>query len=179
SFGLLKYAGTEEDRTALAAATPSAVVFNYLGQFDGSFTAQTGWRPAAGSAGQALDPQAALTHALTINARIYDGALTMSISYSGARHREATVQALLHACMAELEALIAHCTSGATGATPSDFPLASLTQAELDALPIPASAIEDLYPLSPMQAGMLFHTLYAPGGSAYLNQLRIDIDDLD
>ncbi len=32
-------------------------------------------------------------------------------------------------------------------------------------------SIEDIYELSPMQQGMLFHTLYAPGSEVYFNQL--------
>jgi surfactin family lipopeptide synthetase C len=31
-------------------------------------------------------------------------------------------------------------------------------------------ALEDIYPLSPMQQGMLFHTIYAPGSGAYFEQ---------
>ena len=31
--------------------------------------------------------------------------------------------------------------------------------------------IEDLYPLSPMQQGMLFHALYAPGTGVYMWQV--------
>ncbi|HEX7240274.1 MAG TPA: condensation domain-containing protein, partial [Longimicrobiaceae bacterium] len=30
--------------------------------------------------------------------------------------------------------------------------------------------VEDVYPLTPSQAGMLFHTLYAPGSQLYVNQ---------
>ncbi|EGH18895.1 peptide synthase, partial [Pseudomonas savastanoi pv. glycinea str. race 4] len=46
--------------------------------------------------------------------------------------------------------------------TPSDFPLADLDQAQLDALPVAATHIEDVYPLTPMQEGMLLHTLLQP-----------------
>ncbi|EGH49405.1 peptide synthase, partial [Pseudomonas syringae pv. pisi str. 1704B] len=42
---------------------------------------------------------------------------------------------------------------GSGGLTPSDFPLAALDQAQLDALPVPPSHIEDVYPLTPTQAG--------------------------
>src|SRR5258706_4471041 len=34
-----------------------------------------------------------------------------------------------------------------------------------------SAPIEDIYPLSPMQQGMLFHTLYEPGSGAYFEQL--------
>src|SRR5215813_926359 len=35
--------------------------------------------------------------------------------------------------------------------------------------------IEDFYPLSPMQEGMLFHTLYAPGSGVYVTQLSCQL----
>ncbi|MFL5383052.1 MAG: amino acid adenylation domain-containing protein [Longimicrobiaceae bacterium] len=35
--------------------------------------------------------------------------------------------------------------------------------------------IEDLYPLSPLQQGMLFHTLYSPGSGAYLEQMTLTL----
>lgn len=31
-------------------------------------------------------------------------------------------------------------------------------------------AIEDIYPLTPVQEGMLFHTVLEPGSQAYLSQ---------
>lgn len=36
--------------------------------------------------------------------------------------------------------------------------------------------IEDAYPLSPMQEGMLFHSLLAPTSGVYIDQLRFDLD---
>ncbi|MGH9761865.1 MAG: amino acid adenylation domain-containing protein, partial [Blastocatellia bacterium] len=36
--------------------------------------------------------------------------------------------------------------------------------------------IEDAYPLSPMQQGMLFHTLYAPDSGVYCTQLQCDLE---
>jgi amino acid adenylation domain-containing protein len=35
---------------------------------------------------------------------------------------------------------------------------------------IPKKTIEDIYPLSPLQQGLLFHTLYAPGSGVYVEQ---------
>jgi amino acid adenylation domain-containing protein len=73
----------------------------------------------------------------------------------------------------------AHCLHPASGGyTPSDFPLASLNQATLDAViaggqsgALSKRTIEDLYPLTPLQQGILFHTLYAPQSGTYVEQL--------
>ncbi|MBN3724640.1 non-ribosomal peptide synthetase [Burkholderia sp. Ac-20379] len=178
-FGLLKYLGDTAAQSALAAMTPSSVAFNYLGQFDRVFASDAGWRPSSDDSGQAMDPAAALTHDLSIGAKVYDGMLSISMAYSGERFEASTVDRLLAAYVGELEALIAYCTCGAAGVSPSDFPLAALTQSEIDRLPMQAALIEDIYPLSPMQAGMLFHSLLAPAGSTYLNQMRIDIGGCD
>jgi amino acid adenylation domain-containing protein len=54
---------------------------------------------------------------------------------------------------------------------PAAFSLARLDSEALDRLLAGDPAIEDLYPLSPMQAGLLFHGLYAPATEIYLEQI--------
>src|SRR5262249_7194757 len=36
--------------------------------------------------------------------------------------------------------------------------------------------IEDIYPLSPMQQGMLFHTVYSQGSGVYVEQLQLNLE---
>lgn len=50
------------------------------------------------------------------------------------------------------------------------FPLTGLTPEELAGRREDWAEIEDCYPLSPMQEGMLFHTLMSPGSGIYLMQ---------
>nr|HDS0967461.1 AMP-binding protein [Pseudomonas putida]HDS0993876.1 AMP-binding protein [Pseudomonas putida] len=125
-------------------------------------------------------PLAPLGNWLSINGQVYGGELSLGWSFSREMFRDETVQALAQAYTEELEAVVAHCVQREhQGATPSDFPLAGLNQAQLDSLPIALSEVEDIYPLSPMQQGMLFHTLYEQGEGHYLNQMRVDVKGLD
>jgi hypothetical protein len=92
--------------------------------------------------------------------------------YSERVHRRQTVERLAESFLAELRALISHCLgAGAGGRTPSDFPLAALTQRQLDSLLRERPEAEDIYALSPVQQGMLFHSLFAPHSGVYVNYL--------
>ncbi|MDF2796271.1 MAG: non-ribosomal peptide synthetase, partial [Pseudomonas orientalis] len=117
---------------------------------------------------------------LTVEGQVYGGELALQWGFSREMFDTSTIQRLADEYAAELKALIEHCCATPAGqVTPSDFPLARVTQAQLDALPVAGPAIADFYPLSPMQQGMLFHTLLEPEAQAYINQLRLDIDGLD
>ncbi|MDX1696252.1 MAG: amino acid adenylation domain-containing protein, partial [Ketobacteraceae bacterium] len=61
------------------------------------------------------------------------------------------------------------------GYTPSDFPLANLTQPEIDRLFGTNPNIEAVYPLSPMQEGMLFHSLFDTSSGVYFEQLSVEV----
>ncbi|WP_437913628.1 amino acid adenylation domain-containing protein [Sorangium sp. So ce302] len=55
-------------------------------------------------------------------------------------------------------------------ATPPRFALSGLTEDELARVVPDLSGLEDAYPLSPVQEGMLFHTLLNPGSGVYMTQ---------
>ena len=176
-YGVLRY--LTEDGKALASLAYPQITFNYLGQFDQNLGADSLWRLARESAGEQRSPSSERRTWLDIGAAIHRGELSIDWTYSREIHDEATVRHLSERFRDELEGLIEHCTGDVAGVTPSDFPLAQITQAQLDGLALPVERLADLYPLSPMQSGMLFHSLYDPQGSAYVNQLRIGISGLD
>ncbi|MBN5518265.1 amino acid adenylation domain-containing protein, partial [Pseudomonas aeruginosa] len=180
-FGALRYLGSAASQAALAGLPVPRITFNYLGQFDGSFAMEEGalFVPAGERAGDDQSPDAPLANWLALNGRIYGGELRIDWSFSGERFETASIQRLADAYRDELLALIAHCrVAEGQGLTPSDFPLARLDQARLDQLPLAPCEVEDLYPLSPMQQGMLFHSLYQQEAGDYINQLRVDVDGL-
>src|SRR4029079_1022277 len=88
-------------------------------------------------------------------------------------------EALARGFAAELEDLVAHCRAvverGEVGYTPSDFPLAGLDQAALDGLFGREAGWEDVYPLAPLQGGMLFHGLYDRGSELYFEHLTCQL----
>lgn len=179
-YGLLRHLGSAESQGVLNELAQPKVTFNYLGQFDNNFDEHALWVPATEDKGAGQDANAPMANWLTIDGRVYQGQLSLTWTYSGDVFEEATINALARAYEVALSELIDHCLNHPSGGlTPSDVPLAGLSQAHLDSLPIAAQRIEDIYPLAPMQQGILFHSLYDADASAYVYQMLLDIDGLD
>jgi amino acid adenylation domain-containing protein/non-ribosomal peptide synthase protein (TIGR01720 family) len=173
-YGLLRYAsgGDAEAASALRSGGAAEVVFNYLGQLDSVVPRTALLRPAAGEVGPLRSPGAWRSHLLAVRALVAGGRLQLDCQYSAAMHRRETVERLAETLLAQLQRLVDHCLSReAGGLTPSDVPLAALDQAALDALFGTARGIEDVYPLTPVQEGILFHCLLAPESPVYVEQM--------
>lgn len=168
-YGLLRYL-TEAGETLARGAVPY-VTFNYLGQFDQTIGHVAGWRLAPESAGQARAPASLRRSWFEVSAMVYGGRLRIEWHYSRNLHEHEQIDTLLRRFAGHIESLIAHCARPQTGGvTPSDFPLVTLTQAQLDTLPLAPRNNADIYPLAPMQQGLLLHTLMNPGAGMYLMQ---------
>ncbi|HEX2206430.1 MAG TPA: amino acid adenylation domain-containing protein [Longimicrobium sp.] len=161
-YGALRWLSPDARvRAALGAQAEPEILFNYQGAFDGG-RADTLVRFAEGPAGARVAAENPRGYALEVNGGIAGGCLEMHWTYGDGAHRRESIQAVAAAYADALRGLIAHCREpGAGGYTPSDFPLAQLTQGELDALLADGRAVEDVYTLSPMQEGLLFHAVSA------------------
>jgi amino acid adenylation domain-containing protein/non-ribosomal peptide synthase protein (TIGR01720 family) len=173
-YGLLRYLAR---RTELADHPAPEVSFNYLGQFGGDIpTGGLIHRWDTGLDGD-LSPAATRAHALDVVGRVEHSCLELTWYYSEHLHRHDGIQALAEDMIFVLRDIIQHCAQpGAGGRTPSDFPLAHLDQSEVDRLVGDGRNIEDLYPLTPMQAGMVFHALSPAHQGLYHEQIAFVLD---
>ncbi|WP_431605676.1 non-ribosomal peptide synthase/polyketide synthase [Amycolatopsis melonis] len=161
-YGALRYL------TGTAPVIDPQVSFNYLGQF------------GAGRIESDESPRSARAHLLDVVGRVEGGELELTWYYADGVHRESTVEELATAMLAALRGIVAHCAQpGAGGRTPSDFPLVTLTQSEVDELVGDGRAVEDVYPLTPMQAGMVFHALSQREERVYFQQVSFVLEGAD
>ncbi|WP_224362170.1 non-ribosomal peptide synthetase [Hyalangium versicolor] len=171
SFGLLRFLRDDDLSSRLASLPSPDISFNFLGQLASSSADSSLFSLSSEHAGPSVSPDSLRSHLLDISAVFLSGQLHLSFTYSHNLHSDSSIQALAQAFLSALSSLIsARSAPDALRFTPADFPLASLSQHALDSLLPPGSLAEDLYPLSPMQQGMLFHSLLAPSSTTYLVQ---------
>ncbi|MEA2533495.1 MAG: hypothetical protein QOJ93_1306, partial [Actinomycetota bacterium] len=163
---------------ALTAVPEPEVSFNYLGQFDWAFASGDGlYRGMRGGLEADAGPDVARAHVLDVVGRVEHCRLELTWYYSEDLHDEATIGALAGELLGALRDVIAHCAEpGSGGRSPSDFPLACLDQAAVDRLVGDGRGVEDVYPLTPMQAGMLFHALSQAEQGVYFEQATFVVD---
>ncbi|WP_442941022.1 amino acid adenylation domain-containing protein [Nostoc sp.] len=181
-YGLLRYLSQDAEIAAqLRAFRQTEISFNYLGQFDQLLNTSSWMQMASESAGHSQSLLNNRAHLLDINSIIAGERLQISWTYSINVHQQTTIATLAQDFVKILQELIAHCSSPESGGyTPSDFSLVKLNQLELDQLlaslgKTNSKNIEDIYPLSPMQQGMLFESLYAPDSGVYFEQLSFTL----
>ncbi|MER7491262.1 non-ribosomal peptide synthase/polyketide synthase [Streptomyces pharetrae] len=157
----------------LAGAPAPRVGFNYHGQWDADGGGTGLYGAALPGAGSDTDPDSPRPYLLDVTGVVQDGRLELGWTYPPAVYDESTVRALAEEMCAALREIAAHCARpDAGGRTPSDFPLAGLGQAELDRLVGDGRHVADVLPLTPLQAGMLFHGLVDTAG-AYSDRVAV------
>ncbi|WP_143145110.1 condensation domain-containing protein, partial [Streptomyces humi] len=184
-YGLLRHL---TDWTPEPGRPGAEVSFNYLGQSGGPGPHREGddnarrFRPSGRSFGADQSSQGERAHLIEVNCQIADGVLEMSWTYGGEVHGEATVRRLARRYIEVLTDLIAYCCRPDVGGhTPSDFPLARLDQTAVDVVARHVTTvIDDVYPLTALQQGMLFHTHLSADPGMYWVQNGLVLDgDLD
>ncbi|HEX7242024.1 MAG TPA: amino acid adenylation domain-containing protein, partial [Longimicrobiaceae bacterium] len=172
-YGVLRWLAGDAE---LAAAPEPQVAFNYLGRFDGAEAEDALFAAVEGPAGAARSPAAPRRYLLEVNAGVAGGTFRASWTYGSRVHRAATAERLAEAYLGALRELVAAAREGRTaGPVPSDFPLLALEPAELDRVLAGLPDVEDAYPATPLQQGILFHALRSREGGMYFEQLAVHL----
>ncbi|MGW5231746.1 amino acid adenylation domain-containing protein [Streptomyces nodosus] len=176
SYGALRYLA----RCEFDAPAPQ-VLFNYLGRVDAGASGEWQHTGTTGQLGEKRDPRMRLPRVLEFNAIAEpapSGAyeLVTTVSWPDGILTDQDVTTLSEHFRDALTGLAA---LDRGGHTPSDFPLVPLTQADVDALDGPA--LQDVLPLTPLQEGLYFHSVFDDDSAgAYVEQQLLTLDgDVD
>ncbi|MDR3463433.1 MAG: amino acid adenylation domain-containing protein [Beijerinckiaceae bacterium] len=159
------------DAAILRDTTEPQILFNYLGRSSG----------ALDGFGATADAALPLAHILTVNAMTIDRSSEAEIvadwSFAPRLVAECEVAAIADYWDEALLAIADAVKAGHGGHSPSDFPLVSLTQAQVTALCRAVPDAEGFLPLAPLQEGLLFHARYDGAASPlYVSQLVLELD---
>ena len=169
-FGLLRYLNPQAG-DVLAGYPARQIGFNYLGRFTAAEEPVAGrdavvWRPAGPVLSGSADPELPAVHVLEASGLVRDlpggPQLQLALAWAGQVVDEEQVADLAGLWAAALAGLAAHAAQpGAGGLTPSDLPLVSLDQGQIEELEAgTAGGVAEVWPLPPLQEGLLFHALY-------------------
>lgn len=159
------------------------IEFNYLGQIDNAVQSGKWLHQAGESAGKASSVDNSRDAKLMVDCFVVDGELRVSWNYSKYQYKAGTIRRLAGNFIQNLEELLTHASlMKLTQPTPADFGLSRhLNYRELDAFltGMDKEGIAALYPLSPLQEGILFHSLYNANSGAYIDQFVCEFVALD
>jgi amino acid adenylation domain-containing protein/non-ribosomal peptide synthase protein (TIGR01720 family) len=185
--GYLALRGLGAEHAATAATAPAMtpvvtpVSFNFLGHVDQPGGAGgDGFAFAAEPAGREIAAAAPRMHHLDVSGLVIDGRLQMVITFSRRRYQGETIERLASSLGDEIRTVIAHCESRlAPERTPADFAIRTFELDEyaafLQRADLQAADVEEVYPLAPMQEGLLYRHRLHPASPAYHLQMDFDM----
>jgi len=177
-YAVLRYLSIDSKiRESLTYQPLNSISFNYLGQLDSSGLGEFILREATGDTGMDIGSSSSRQASLDINTRISNKKFHLQISYSVNLHLSKNIERFANLYKSELIRIIEHCKDhNPNGYSNQDFPLAILEDQNYEDLKnIYQQNIEDIFPLTPMQEGMLFHSQFSSGSGAYIIQMSCEM----
>lgn len=169
-YGILKYLASAQSREGIPMDLNIPVIFNYLGHFD------TNWQNelfvwSDEPHGQERSDAGSPAYAMEITAVISDGRLYMGLGCRGLKREPGSISAFRDRLYQRLNELILYTAAiEQVRLTPSDLTWKKFSGPELEAI-CREYDVQDIYPLSPMQEGILFSCLYNEKAPLYMEQL--------
>ncbi|HLP47615.1 MAG TPA: condensation domain-containing protein, partial [Candidatus Kapabacteria bacterium] len=180
-YGILKYLTGEENKKGLEFKLSPQISFNYMGQFDADIRQISFFEIAKESTGDWRNLRNCREYELDVAGMVREHCLTMTFQYNERHFKPETISTLVDNFGSELKHLIAFCCSKEKiERTPTDFTFKGLTIETIDRITEEYQGIEDIYTLTPMQEGMLYHAIADNSSHAYFEQISFRLQgDLD
>ncbi|UCH94058.1 MAG: amino acid adenylation domain-containing protein [Candidatus Aminicenantes bacterium] len=195
-YGIWRYLTLREEREGDFFEEEPEISFNYLGQFDS--LAGSPYKPAKGdekslfqfsslSKGRSFSPELDQFHTLIVTGMVVEGKLSLSFTYNRHEYDKSTIRSLAKGFERNLLDIIRHCTrKQERELTPSDVMDVSYSTLSLEEFTvildyiknnIPGNpSIEAMYPLGPMQKGILYHWLTRTHYDMYFIQTLFQLE---
>jgi amino acid adenylation domain-containing protein/non-ribosomal peptide synthase protein (TIGR01720 family) len=176
--GILQYLTPKEKLQDLTFNKKPAISFNYLGEFSKKTTENTLYSMSGISKGKSISEQMETAFLLNINGRTAEGQMGFGFDYNTKEYKESSIRELAEYFKQSVIRIAEHCSNQKeTQVTPSDFRCRNLLIQDLEIIrehlrneTNESSQIEQIYPMSPMQQGMLFHSIANSTSSMYFEQ---------
>ncbi|MFC7961403.1 amino acid adenylation domain-containing protein [Rhodococcoides kroppenstedtii] len=185
-YGMLRY-GNARTAGVLAGGERSQILVNHLGRVPAPGTGP--FEPAPESDALRTEPDSDMggPYRLIVNTAVEPGAggaeLVASLAWSASHLSRRDIDTIVDGWLDALRELATAAVSSAPVLTRSDAPLLDLTDDDLAAAAsVVAGGAETVWPLTPLQEGLYFEALTAPGQDVYTAQFVLDFDhrvDLD
>lgn len=176
-YGIIKYLTKEENKAAIKFKLKPEISFNYLGEFSNVLEGRQ-FEVSHLSVGKTIGGDYNRKHAIDVNCFISNGKLFVEFTYNSDEYREETISNMAEYYKQAISVIIDHCIKKEHPEfTPSDYGDVLLSIGELEQIKkVVNSEIQKIYPLSPMQEGILFHSLLDADSQVYFEQAVLSID---
>jgi amino acid adenylation domain-containing protein/non-ribosomal peptide synthase protein (TIGR01720 family) len=152
------------------------IAFNYLGWV--TRPAESAWAPVDrfGELFPRPDDDMPADAVVSVDAIVDDGSLRARIVYAGDLLGQDEAHEFTELFERALLGCAAYIDSGPVGGhTPSDFPLITLSQNEVDEITERYPTVTDVWPLTPLQTGLMFHSSVAQDVDLYTVHSVVDL----
>ena len=175
-FGYAQLMGVDVEEEPL-------VGFNYLGEVDAEQNEDSLFQISSFDSGYDISPENTFGTSLSLNCSVSSGILSCRFTYDESQFTAEQIAALAEGMASELRGIVEHCQDIAEPEhTASDLGSTTMTDAEYQKTEERCIALhyhlQRIYPLTPMQEGMLLEYVSNPEGTSYLSKSSFALDVL-
>jgi non-ribosomal peptide synthase protein (TIGR01720 family) len=165
-----------ESSSQLNEEVTAQISFNYLGQFDNEIEGSS-FDLANEAKGDEVSENKIRDYDWDVSGMVLNGELSVGIMYSNQQYNTEKIHKLMTFYKESILEIIEYCrTYDNVELTPSDLTFKEITPEQLVELQ-QKYEVQDIYPLSPMQEGMLFHSIFNSESNGYFGQMSFEIEE--